>query len=86
MPAVLPNPSQAQEITSRLIRDGYSALQIAELLGQRVSWRTIYRWAKGESVPQRAGDEEALRALLAQIEAAKEATPEAEAESPTPEE
>lgn len=82
MAAVLPNPSQAQAITSRLMASGYSAAQIAELLGQRVSWRTIYRWAKGESVPQRAGDEEALRALLAQIEAER-ATPSAAA-SPTP--
>lgn len=82
MAAVLPNPSQAQAITSRLMASGYSAAQIAELLGQRVSWRTIYRWAKGESVPQRAGDEEALRALLTQIEAEK-ATPSA-AVSPTP--
>jgi hypothetical protein len=69
MAAVLPNPSQAQEITSRLMASGYSAMQIAELLGQRVSWRTIYRWAKGESVPQRVSDEEALRALATEIEA-----------------
>jgi hypothetical protein len=35
------------------------------LLDGRVSWRTIYRWAKGEARPQRPSDEDALRTLEA---------------------
>jgi len=53
----------AQTIVNTLMERGYSAMQIADLLDGRVSWRTVYRWAKGESVPQRPSDEDALREL-----------------------
>jgi transposase len=59
----LPTGSQAQKIVSALMDRGYSAMQIADLLDGRVSWRTVYRWAKGESSPQRPSDAEALRSL-----------------------
>jgi hypothetical protein len=56
-------PNPAQQIVTTLMDRGYSAMQIADLLDGRVSWRTIYRWAKGEAKPQRPSDEEALRTL-----------------------
>ena len=40
-----------------------SATDISDALGQRVSRRTIYRWAKGESEPQQASDLEELSKL-----------------------
>ena len=55
----------AQQIVTTLMDRGYSAMQIADLLDGRVSWRTIYRWAKGEARPQRPSDEDALRTLEA---------------------
>jgi len=61
--------SPAQQIVTALMDRGYSAMQIADLLDGRVSWRTIYRWAKGEARPQRASDEEALRTLEALLTA-----------------
>jgi len=36
---------------------------ISEAMEQRVSARTIYRWAKGESAPQNGSDLEALERL-----------------------
>lgn len=60
-----PTLPKAQQIVSALMDRGYSAMQIADLLDGRVSWRTIYRWAKGEAKPQRPSDEEALRTLEA---------------------
>jgi len=65
----VPTASQAQRIVSELMDRGYSAMQIADLLDGRVSWRTVYRWAKGESVPQRPSDAEALRTLEALLTA-----------------
>jgi hypothetical protein len=53
----------AQTIVTTLMERGYSAMQIADLLDGRVSWRTVYRWAKGECLPQRPSDEAALREL-----------------------
>jgi transposase len=61
--------SPAQQIVTALMDRGYSAMQIADLLDGRVSWRTIYRWAKGEAKPQRPSDEEALRELEALLTA-----------------
>jgi hypothetical protein len=47
----------AKMMVSRLMDDArMSATEISEALGQRVSRRTIYRWAKGESVPQQTSD------------------------------
>ena len=45
---------------------GMSPQDVAEALDNRVSSRTIYRWAKGESVPGNSHDYEALTALHAQ--------------------
>ncbi len=43
-----------------------SASEISEALGQRVSRRTIYRWAKGESEPQQTSDLTELSKLYQQ--------------------
>lgn len=43
---------------------------IAEALGNRVSPRTIYRWAKGQSQPQQKADIDALVKLV-ETESAK---------------
>lgn len=67
----------AQQIVSALMDRGYSAMQIADLLDGRVSWRTIYRWAKGEAKPQRPSDEEALRTLETLLTAPDLTEPEA---------
>lgn len=55
--------NQAQQVVTTLMARGYSAMQIAELLDGRVSWRTVYRWAKGECIPQRPSDKDALLEL-----------------------
>ena len=57
-----PASSPAQAIVKRLMNEcGLSALQIAEEMENRVSWRTIYRWAKGEHTPQQPADLKALQ-------------------------
>lgn len=57
-----PAPSPAQEIVKRLMHEcGLSAQQIADEMENRVSWRTIYRWAKGEHTPQQPADLTALQ-------------------------
>jgi hypothetical protein len=40
--------------------------EISEAMEQRVSGRTIYRWARGESVPQNETDLKVLEDLVAQ--------------------
>ena len=62
----------AQEITKRLMNEcGLSAQQIAEEMDNRVSWRTIYRWAKGEHEPQQPAAMKALEAVAARYAAAQ---------------
>jgi transposase len=55
-----PSP-KAKEIVRRLMENGLSAQQIADEMDNRVSWRTIYRWAKGEHEPQQPADMTALQ-------------------------
>ena len=45
----------------QLMDRGYSAQTISDLMSQRVSWRTIYRWARGESKPHQPSDLSELR-------------------------
>lgn len=61
----------AQQYVERLLDEGLTHDQISEALEGRVSARTIYRWASGETVPQNTRTFEALRALVE----SKEATP-----------
>ncbi len=46
----------AQTLVNQLMKSGMSAHTIAEKLGHRVSYRTIYRWAKGECAPHQPSD------------------------------
>ena len=58
-------PETAQEMVMRLMSGAkMSATEISTALGERVSRRTIYRWAKGESEPQQASDLRALETLV----------------------
>ena len=54
---------RAQQMVQRLLDAGFTPAKVAEALGGRVSARTVYRWAKGEHVPQRHGDLVALEEL-----------------------
>jgi len=54
----------ASAMVTRLMDEGkMSATDISEAMGQRVSRRTIYRWAKEESDPQQKSDLEELLKL-----------------------
>ena len=53
--------ASAQELVVQLMDRGYSAQTISDLMAQRVSWRTIYRWARGESKPHQPSDLSELR-------------------------
>lgn len=58
------DPTQeARRLVQALMDKGLSAYDIAEKLDQRVSSRTVYRWAKGESTPQQSSDLERLRSI-----------------------
>jgi hypothetical protein len=54
-----------KSIITGLMSSGLSAPDIADGLDHRVSVRTIYRWAKGESEPQQTSDVDALKKLAA---------------------
>lgn len=56
-----PSALSAQAMVQQLMERGYTPQAIADLLDHRVSWRTIYRWAKGENSPHQPTDLEALR-------------------------
>jgi transposase len=61
------DPTQeARRLVQALMDKGLSAYDIAEKLDQRVSSRTVYRWAKGESTPQQSSDLERLRSIAAE--------------------
>lgn len=53
----------AKELVVALLAKGMTHTSIAEALGGRVTSRTIYRWAKGETSPQRRSDLIALEQL-----------------------
>jgi hypothetical protein len=55
---------KVQKLVLRLQDMGHSPVEISKLLGEKVSARTIYRWAKGEHSPQQGGNIRALERLL----------------------
>lgn len=61
---------RAQKLVLRLQSAGKTPAEIAEALGNRISARTLYRWAKGEHGPQRKSDLAALESLAAEWAAA----------------
>jgi hypothetical protein len=58
---------RARKLVLQLQAAGHSPIDIAEKLNNRVSSRTIYRWAKGEHAPQQRSDLAALERLAAAI-------------------
>ena len=58
--------ARAQSLVQQLLTAGWTHQRIAEEMGERVSARTIYRWAKGEHAPQQASDLLALERLAGQ--------------------
>lgn len=58
--------ARAQSLVQQLLTAGWTHQRIAEEMGERVSARTIYRWAKGEHAPQQASDLLALERLAEQ--------------------
>ena len=54
----------AKSLVERLRAAGYSPQQVARLMPGRVSSRTVYRWWKGDTLPQRASDMDELRRLV----------------------
>jgi|688.fasta_scaffold134071_4 hypothetical protein len=61
--SIVVDPCEAQALVAELMAHGMTAREIATRLDQRVSYRTIYRWLKGERSPQQASDLDALRVL-----------------------
>jgi hypothetical protein len=57
------NTSRAQVLVRALLSAGYTPVTLSEALVGRVGSRTVYRWAKGESAPQRRADLVALEHL-----------------------
>lgn len=65
----LPGPimdtvEKTRDLVQQLLARGMTYIQIAGALGDRVSSRTVYRWAKGENAPQRRADLIALEHLV----------------------
>jgi hypothetical protein len=56
--------ARAQTLVLNLLGKGWSHQRIAEEMDDRVSARTIYRWAKGEHAPQQQKDLVALERLV----------------------
>lgn len=57
---------KVQDILSQLTRKGYTHEQIATGMGV-VSARSVYRWARGEHLPQRRSDIVALESFAARV-------------------
>jgi hypothetical protein len=68
MDATNTSPNRAQELVKHLMECGLSPHQIAEEMDNRVSWRSIYRWAKGEHAPQQPADMAALERVAAKYQ------------------
>jgi hypothetical protein len=66
---------EAQDLVLRCIRKGLTPKSIAYRLHTEhtvgLSWRTIYRWAKGEHEPQQPADMTALQRVAAKHLGAK---------------
>ena len=63
--------ARAQTLVLNLLAKGWSHQRIAEGMDDRVSPRTIYRWAKGEHEPQQPADMTALQRVAAKHLGAK---------------
>jgi hypothetical protein len=61
-------PHEVTTIIKQLIDLGLTNVQIAEKSGNRVSARTIHRWARGGAVPKQAAHVKALKRLLQRMQ------------------
>jgi hypothetical protein len=55
--------ASARHILQLLQEKGFTMQELEQKLEGRVSWRTLYRWAKGEHEPQRPSDLRELRRI-----------------------
>jgi IS30 family transposase len=55
-----------RELVLKLVEAGFSPQTISDAMEKRVSSRTIYRWARGESAPQNEMDLKVLLDLVAE--------------------
>lgn len=62
-PVMVDEIAKTKDLVASLLAKGMTHASIAEALGGRVTSRTIYRWAKGETSPQRRSDLIALEQL-----------------------
>ncbi len=61
-------PHEATTIIQQLLSLGLSTAEIAERSGNRVSARTIHRWAKGDAIPKQSAHVKALKRLLQRMQ------------------
>jgi hypothetical protein len=54
----------AQELLLILKSKGLSIAQIAQLMENKINKRTLFRWIKGDAIPQRRNDVEKLQSLV----------------------
>lgn len=57
--------ARARALVQGLIASGLTPVSISEAMGGRVTPRTVHRWARGDSAPQRRTDLVALESLAA---------------------
>ena len=62
-----------QDMVQYLMTRNWSARDIESAIGHRTSVRSVYRWARGEREPKTRSTVEALRALVAEVQAGREA-------------
>jgi len=65
LPADARQPSEAKGLVQSLMDRGMTPQEISDGINGRVSMRTVYRWARGESVPQNLTNFQALIDLAA---------------------
>jgi hypothetical protein len=57
---------RVQSLIQQMVKKGYNYEKIADEMGA-VSARSVYRWARGEHIPQRNSDVVALETLAARV-------------------
>jgi transcriptional regulator with XRE-family HTH domain len=63
MEPIVDTAERARILTQALKAGGWTAADIARHFGGSVSLRTVYRWLKGDSGPQRSEDLQTLEEL-----------------------
>tara|TARA_Y100000310_G_scaffold115743_1_gene114343 strand:+ start:5032 stop:5259 length:228 start_codon:yes stop_codon:yes gene_type:complete len=70
-----------QSLVRKLIERGMTPASISEGMDYRVSSRTVYRWAKGDCVPQNKRNREVLEKLVSSVEEVRSTPKQPEAKS-----